>query len=319
MARPKKTEEKPKEAATLQISIEDFIRTRDSVVTGLATLQSAVQDLSRAYINHSNTVLGRPGAGPTLDFLSLSNPLGDNGLLLAQRGLTPGMVADAGEKKKRKKRAHDKNAPKRPLTPYFLYMQFARQDIMKALGEGARPKDISAEGTKRWAEMSDQDKLKWKEYYQENLAKYQEKMKEYKAKTGGADHSEDAAAQLAAEQEAVASAGSNDEEEEEEEQEEEPAPPKPASPVNKRRKTAASAAAASSPAQPSPAKSAPILPPSAKKEAAPEIKSPEPKKRRSRKSKGAEEAAAETAAPAKEPPKKEKAPRKKRKSEAVNE
>ncbi|KAL8894218.1 MAG: hypothetical protein Q9207_008534, partial [Kuettlingeria erythrocarpa] len=35
------------------------------VVTGLATLQSAVQDLSRAYIAHTNTVIGK-GAGSSL-------------------------------------------------------------------------------------------------------------------------------------------------------------------------------------------------------------------------------------------------------------
>lgn len=31
MARPKKSEEKAKDQATLQVSIEDFVRTRDSV------------------------------------------------------------------------------------------------------------------------------------------------------------------------------------------------------------------------------------------------------------------------------------------------
>ena len=63
-----------------------------------------------------------------------------------------------GGEKKRKKRAHDPNAPKRPLTPYFLYMQSARQIIAGDLGEGAKPGQISEEGTRRWKAMEEEEK-----------------------------------------------------------------------------------------------------------------------------------------------------------------
>jgi hypothetical protein len=95
--------------------------------------------------------------------------LGENPLLgpLAslQRAVTPvakdaaAAPADAAnDKKERKKRLHDPNAPKRPLTPFFLYMQTARPIIAKDLGEGVAKGLVSEEGTRRWKEMDDQDR-----------------------------------------------------------------------------------------------------------------------------------------------------------------
>lgn len=63
------------------------------------------------------------------------------------------------EKKERKKRQHDPNAPKRPLTPYFLYMQTARPIIAADLGEGVPKGAVQEEGQRRWASMSVQEKL----------------------------------------------------------------------------------------------------------------------------------------------------------------
>ncbi|KGQ02016.1 hypothetical protein PAAG_11191 [Paracoccidioides lutzii Pb01] len=137
------------------------------VIVSLATLQSAVSDLSRAYINHANTVLNR---GPsTLDLGSItSSLLLENGLLGGTRGLSPGgrpdaLGAGAGGaalpgKMKRKRAPHDPNAPKRALTPYFLYMQHNRATIAEELGANARPKEVADEGTRRWAEMTEEEK-----------------------------------------------------------------------------------------------------------------------------------------------------------------
>jgi hypothetical protein len=134
------------------------ILTDIQVVTGLATLQSAVQDLSHAYIAHTNTVLGR-APGTSLNLLGLANPL-ENGLLAAaQRPASPLTKTDAEEPKKKRKRApHDPNAPKRALTPYFLYMQTARSKIAAELGPTAKPKDVADEGTRRWANMPEAEK-----------------------------------------------------------------------------------------------------------------------------------------------------------------
>lgn len=59
------------------------------------------------------------------------------------------------EKKKRKPR--DPNAPKRPLTAYFLYMQTARQTCRQYM-PNATPKEVTDEAAKRWKEMSETDR-----------------------------------------------------------------------------------------------------------------------------------------------------------------
>lgn len=128
------------------------------VVTGLATLQSAVQDLSRAYIAHTNTVLGK-GTGSSLELLNFANPIGGENGLFSGRLATPAPVAEQGEVKKRKRAPHDKNAPKRPVTPYFLYMQYAREGIAREMGSGAPAKQVADEGTRRWNTMPEDEKV----------------------------------------------------------------------------------------------------------------------------------------------------------------
>ena len=172
----------------------------NQVVTGLATLQSAVQDLSRAYIAHTNTVIGK-GPGSSLELLNLTNPLGGADGLFGVRPATPGPNADAGEGKNKRKRApHDKNAPKRPMTPYFLYMDTARSVIAGEMEPGSKAKEVADEGTRRWTQMPETEKdvsftfapqdlreitntsisQVWRNKYAINLARYREKSKAYK-------------------------------------------------------------------------------------------------------------------------------------------
>jgi hypothetical protein len=73
----------------------------------------------------------------------------------AAGGVAAPADAAALDKKERKKRQHDPNAPKRPLTPFFLYMQTARSVIAEELGPEAAKGATSEEGTKRWKEMDD--------------------------------------------------------------------------------------------------------------------------------------------------------------------
>ncbi|ESZ99052.1 high mobility group protein [Sclerotinia borealis F-4128] len=187
MARPKKTEEKPKEGgdgATLQIDVASFVRTRDTFIGGLATLQEAIQSVSSAYIKHTNAVLGEHGAGYDID--TALSKLGENPLLgslgALQRAASPVVikaVEQAPEKKERKKRQHDPNAPKRPLTPFFLYMQTARPIIAKDLGDVPKG-EVSSEGTKRWTDMALKDKALWQDAYKDNLRLYNARMHSYR-------------------------------------------------------------------------------------------------------------------------------------------
>ncbi|KAL8709649.1 MAG: hypothetical protein Q9220_005589 [cf. Caloplaca sp. 1 TL-2023] len=234
MARPKKGEEQSKDSASLQISIEDFVRTRDSVVTGLATLQSAVQDLSRAYIAHTNTVIGK-GTGTSLELLSFANPLGGENGLFSGRVPTPAPAPEQGEVKKRKRAPHDKNAPKRPVTPYFLYMQYAREGIAREMGPSAPAKQVADEGTRRWNTMAREEKDHWADLYACNYAAYKKKVEAYKAGLPIPEFTKDEARQLYNEQRNAGAVpepppdalsdreskmGSDEEEEEEEEEEE---------------------------------------------------------------------------------------------------
>lgn len=132
--------------------------TYTQVILSLATLQSAVSDLSRAYINHANTVLNR---GPSnIDLGGITANLLENGILSGQQhGAAPAPALAAGDgKRKRARRYHDPNAPKRALTPFFLYMHHNRQAIAKELGDTAKAKDVSEEGTRRWQTMADSEK-----------------------------------------------------------------------------------------------------------------------------------------------------------------
>jgi hypothetical protein len=129
------------------------------VVTGLSTLQDAIQILSSAYIKQTNAVLGEHGA--SLDVESALSRLGDNPLLgglNSLRAASPAKSVTAEAKKEKKKRVHDPNAPKRPLTPYFLYMQTARPIIADDLGPDVAKGAVSAEGVRRWNNMAPPDK-----------------------------------------------------------------------------------------------------------------------------------------------------------------
>ncbi|RKF60966.1 putative high mobility group protein [Erysiphe neolycopersici] len=200
MARAKKSEEKG--GAILQIDVDSFVRTRDSIVTGLQTLQDAIRILSSAYIKHTNAILGEHGT--CLDVDAALAKLGEIPLLRLGDDLgrtnSPGkqLVENFPEKKERKKRQFDPNAPKRPLTPFFLYMQTARRIIADDLGANVPKGAVGAEGQRRWQTMSDEDKQLWADAYKDNLRLYHARIHAYKAGNLNAkDMSETEAAQYA--------------------------------------------------------------------------------------------------------------------------
>jgi len=83
----------------------------------------------------------------------MGGPLGNLG-----RAPSPPKSPAVDAKKEKKKRVHDPNAPKRPLTPYFLYMQTARPIIAGDLGPEVAKGAVSAEGVRRWNAMIAPDK-----------------------------------------------------------------------------------------------------------------------------------------------------------------
>lgn len=121
----------------------------------LMALQSYIADLSKAYIEHANSVIN--GGPATIDMPAM--PVGmPTHFDLGLRATSPGAKSEAGGPKKRKRAPVDPNAPKRALTPYFLFMQSNRPQIAQDLGPTAKPKDVADEGTRRWQTMDAKEK-----------------------------------------------------------------------------------------------------------------------------------------------------------------
>jgi len=97
------------------------------------------------------------------------------------RAASPAKSPSGDNKKEKKKRVHDPNAPKRPLTPYFLYMQTARPIIAGDLGPEVAKGAVSAEGVRRWNAMIAPDKQLWTNAYTDNLRLYNARMHSYKS------------------------------------------------------------------------------------------------------------------------------------------
>jgi hypothetical protein len=115
----------------------------------LMEIQSYVAELAKAYVQHTKKLTETGEA-------TLELPTGPPGFLAQDftgRAGTPGGRSDAGGPKKRKRAPADPNAPKRALTPYFLYMKHNRSKIAADLGKDVRPKEVADEGTRRWGAM----------------------------------------------------------------------------------------------------------------------------------------------------------------------
>lgn len=120
-------------------------------MSGLACIQSSIQQLQNAYIAHTNNVMAQGSTSP-LELFKVTAPLLTENSLFGHRFGTSDPVPEPPPDKK-KPRSHDKNAPKRPLTPYLLYMQTARAQIASELGPDHSAKDVADEGTRRWRGM----------------------------------------------------------------------------------------------------------------------------------------------------------------------
>lgn len=90
----------------------------------------------------------------------------------------------------RKRAERDPYAPKKPLTVFFAYSAFVRQELRDARQRAGLPPlsstEITQEISKKWKELSDDEKEKWKQAYNVELVHYQsEKQKYLEAKKNG--------------------------------------------------------------------------------------------------------------------------------------
>ncbi|CAM1504460.1 Fc.00g020510.m01.CDS01 [Cosmosporella sp. VM-42] len=156
---------------------ESFLRVRDSAVGRLTTILELLRSFTADYVRQTNLLLGEPTAEGAQDNLLANFENAAAQLIMPMPELAPPVE----EKKERKKRTHDPNAPKRPLTPYFLYMQHARSIIANDLGAEAPKGAVQEEGQRRWAHMGPQEKQGWNNAYQYNLRLYNARVHSYKA------------------------------------------------------------------------------------------------------------------------------------------
>ncbi|KAJ5893394.1 hypothetical protein N7495_005085 [Penicillium taxi] len=176
------------EEATVTINVNDLRASKDapkafvpskvvgtledaSVLVRLMALQAYIADLTKATLEHSNRLIS--GDSSVIDLPPV--PAALSGQFDA---VSP--VIQAAGSKKRKRAPADPNAPKRALTPYFLYMQHTRKLIADELGPDAKPKDVSDEGTRRWKAMDAVTRAIWKDKYAENYRNYKEVLDAYK-------------------------------------------------------------------------------------------------------------------------------------------
>ncbi|KAI0169115.1 hypothetical protein GGR52DRAFT_581358 [Hypoxylon sp. FL1284] len=160
------------------IGIDEFVRVRDSVHARFNTITGLMKSFSDDFLRQTNLLIGEPAPFDNGTSHSMQN-------LIANLDGMSSQLADFGahveEKKERKKRTHDPNAPKRPLTPYFLYMQTARPIIANDLGQEAPKGAVQEEGQRRWASMTPAEKNAWNNAYQFNLRLYNARVHSYKA------------------------------------------------------------------------------------------------------------------------------------------
>jgi HMG (high mobility group) box len=171
--------------------------TRAQVYSRLVTIQELIKSFSQDYLRQTNLLIGEATSIDNgADFQGHFENVFPNLLGIPQQQQHP--VGE--EKKERKKRTHDPNAPKRPLTPYFLYMQTARPIIASDLGEGAPKGAVQEEGQRRWSVMDPNEKQGWNQAYQYNLRLYNARVHSYKAGNALAKNMTDDEARVYADQ-----------------------------------------------------------------------------------------------------------------------
>lgn len=113
---------------------------------------------------------------------------------------------------KRKKRAKDPNAPKRPLSAFFWFCNDERPKV-KAQMQEATVGEVAKELGRRWNECTEDQKSKYEALAAKDKARYEKELKAYKAGGGGAKAAPKGRGKAAKKE-------SSEEEEEEEEEEE---------------------------------------------------------------------------------------------------
>jgi len=94
-----------------------------------------------------------------------------------------------GSKGKKTKKVKDPNAPKRPQSSYFFFVNSIREEI-KAEQPGISVGDVAKEAGRRWAELDASDKEVFEAQAEEAKIRYQKEKAAYDAGQGGGGDSD---------------------------------------------------------------------------------------------------------------------------------
>ena len=158
-------------------------------------LSASIDRAVKAYIDHTQSVLD---GDTTLNISYLTQPFNNTTAVVqaAHHAMqqpvaieSPEETVDGPKKRKRTYRPRDPNAPKRPLTAYFRYLQEQRPILMTDAkngpdGENTKAGDISKIATDRWNNMSDGEQAPYRAAYQADMRRYEDAVKAYRASTG---------------------------------------------------------------------------------------------------------------------------------------
>lgn len=337
-------------------SAKRYCNHRDAMLTCSFQLSSAYMSLSssidkavKAYIDHTNVILAGDASlnvsylQQPFDQLAHASHIAQQAFNLASgSGQANGAATAAGAEEPRKKRPYkprDPNAPKRPLTAYFRYLQEQRGPLGEEMKQAAggvpqKPGDLSKEATERWNKLSKQEQQPYRDAYQHALKDYEKQVKKYKTEQGGLvdpqvdGGDEDDEAEVPGEVDAEHDKDDEDDDDEESSDEEsseddEPVPPPPPPPKQKTPKTKKTKSAAVPPT-PSDSNIDPALSgavakisssPERKRKAADGVAESAKKAKKSRKSAVAETPAAPVAPMQPQVPETEKKKKRKKKSD----
>lgn len=177
---------------------------KDALVASLFELSKAAQDAATATVNFYKASSNENLNGESLNSLAstlnniatstsaavpeveeASSPVASAGAASGALVATNGGETQPEEKKKRKKVEKDPNAPKKPLTIYFAYSFYTRDQIRQERAkQGLSPLSASELNEiikERWSSISPEEKSKWQSKYQNELQQYNILRDAYKA------------------------------------------------------------------------------------------------------------------------------------------
>jgi transcriptional regulator HMO1 len=171
--------------------------TANKLISSLFSLAKAAQESSNATIDFFNSIshTGNVAGGELANVL---NSIGIAGAEIAKATAgTQGIDSEEklvvnGKRKRAKKAPVDPDAPKKPVTVYFLYASEARKiirDEREKLNEPAlNNTDMTSEIARRWKGLNEEEKEPFKQLYQRKLADYNVEKQEYEGKKAAGIH-----------------------------------------------------------------------------------------------------------------------------------